>query len=90
MMGTCGLVQPVAGLRFFRTGRFDWGVSLGLTLGGVFGALIAIFIVRQLPLDKLRWLIMIVVLYAAFSMLRSAWRSAPARARAATASPDGL
>src|SRR3981081_4860722 len=36
MMGTCGLVQPVASLRLFKPGRFSWGTSLGLTVGGVF------------------------------------------------------
>jgi uncharacterized membrane protein YfcA len=74
MMGTCGLVQPVASLRFFKTGRFDFGASVGLTLGGIFGVLIAIFIVRQLPLGALRWLVIVVVTYAALSMLRSALR----------------
>jgi uncharacterized membrane protein YfcA len=77
MMGTCGLVQPVASLRFFKSGRFAWGPSLGLTLGGVCGVLIAIFVVRRLPLTALRWLVMTVVAYAAVSMLRSAMRSAP-------------
>jgi uncharacterized membrane protein YfcA len=72
MMGTCGLVQPVASLRFFKTGRFSWGTSLGLTMGGVLGVLIAVFIVKHLDLKTLRWLIMIVVAYAAVSMLRSA------------------
>jgi uncharacterized membrane protein YfcA len=90
MMGTCGLVQPVAGLRFFRSGRFSRSVSIGLTLGGVLGVLIAIFIVRSLPVDKLRWLIMIVVLYAALSMLRSAWQSGAQTARAAAVPSDGL
>ena len=74
MMGTCGLVQPVASLRFFKTGRFSFGASLGLTIGGIFGVLIAIFIVRQLPLVALRWLVVIVVAYASMSMLRSALR----------------
>jgi len=74
MMGTCGLVQPVASLRFFKTGRFAFGPALGLTLGGIFGVLIAIFIVRQLPLAALRWLVIVVVMYAAVSMLRSAYR----------------
>jgi uncharacterized membrane protein YfcA len=77
MMGTCGLVQPVASLRFFKTGRFSWGSSLGLTLGGVFGVLIAVFVVKQLPLKALRWLVMIIVAYAAVSMLRSAFRVQP-------------
>jgi uncharacterized membrane protein YfcA len=65
-------VQPAASLRFFKTGRFAWGPSLGLTMGGVVGALIAIFVVKQLNLGTLRWLVMIVVAYAAISMLRSA------------------
>jgi uncharacterized membrane protein YfcA len=74
MMGTCGLVQPVASLRFFKTGRFAFGPALGLTIGGSVGVLIALFIVRQLPLLALRWLVIVVVTYAAVSMLRSALR----------------
>jgi uncharacterized membrane protein YfcA len=74
MMGTCGIVQPVASLRFFKTGRFAFASSLGLTIGGSVGVLIAIFIVRQLPLFALRWLVIVVVTYAAVSMLRSAAR----------------
>ena len=92
MMGTCGLVQPVASLRFFKTGRFSWGTSLGLTMGGVLGALIAIFVVKQLPLKALRWLVMIVVAYAAVSMLRSAFQEQP-RTDAGGAAPapaDGV
>jgi uncharacterized membrane protein YfcA len=74
MMGTCGIVQPVASLRFFKTGRFAYGPALGLTIGGIVGVLIAIFIVRQLPLLALRWLVIVVVAYAAVSMLRSAFQ----------------
>ena len=74
MMGTCGLVQPAASLRFFKTGRFAYGPALGLTIGGAAGVLVAIFIVRQLPLIALRWLVIVVVTYAALSMLRSALR----------------
>jgi uncharacterized membrane protein YfcA len=74
MMGTCGLVQPAASLRFFKTGRFAFGPALGLTIGGTAGVLFAIFIVRQLPLIALRWLVIVVVMYASLSMLRSALR----------------
>ena len=74
MMGKCGRVLPVASLRFFKTGRFAYGPALGLTIGGTVGVLIAIFIVRQLPLLALRWLVIVIVAYAAVSMLRSADR----------------
>jgi uncharacterized membrane protein YfcA len=74
MMGACALLQPVASLRFFQTGAFAWGPSLGLTVGGVIGVLIAAFIVKSLPLWQLRWLVIVVVAYAAFAMLRSAAR----------------
>jgi uncharacterized membrane protein YfcA len=72
MMGTCGIVQPVAGLRFLKSGRFAWGPSVGLMLGGVFGVLLAVYVVKQLPLSVLRWVVIVVVSYAALSMLRSA------------------
>ena len=75
MMGSCALLQPVASLRFFQTGRFAWGPSLGLVFGGVIGVVIAAFIVKSLPLTALRWLVIIVIAYAAFAMLRSAARA---------------
>jgi uncharacterized membrane protein YfcA len=75
MMGACALLQPVASLRFFQTGKFAWGPSLGLAFGGVIGVLIAAYIVKKLPLIALRWLVIVVIAYAAFAMLRSAVRA---------------
>jgi uncharacterized membrane protein YfcA len=72
MMATCGVGQPLAGLRFLASGRFDWGVSVGMTCGGVFGVLLAAYVVKSLPLVALRWLVVGVVLYAAVAMLQSA------------------
>ncbi|GAC1693626.1 MAG: sulfite exporter TauE/SafE family protein [Steroidobacteraceae bacterium] len=72
MMGSDGILQPVASLGFFRSGRFAHGPALGLVIGGAAGVLIAFFIVKQLPLTYMRWLVVVVVTYAAFTMLRSA------------------
>jgi len=91
MMASGGIMLPVAGLRFLRTGRFAWGPSLGLTFGGVIGVLIAVFIVKSLPLRALRWLVTVVVAYAAVVMLRSASQaagSAPGAARPEFVSHD--
>jgi uncharacterized membrane protein YfcA len=72
MMASDGLLQPAASLGFFRSGRFAQGPALGLVLGGIVGVLVAFFVVKQLPLTAMRWLVIVVVTYAAISMLRSA------------------
>jgi len=84
MMGSCGLLQPVASLQFFRSGRFGWGTSIGLSIGAVGGVLLAAYVVKSLPLVMLRWLVVGVVLYASASMLRS-FRADRAAARGAAA-----
>lgn len=72
MMASGGIMLPVAGLKFLRTGRFAWGAALGMTVGGVIGVLIAVFVVKGLPVRALRWFVAAVVAYAAVVMLRSA------------------
>jgi uncharacterized membrane protein YfcA len=72
MMGSCAFLMPVAGLRFIAAQRYDLRAAVGLALGGIPGVLIAAFIVKQLPLLWLRWLVVVVVLYTAVAMLRAA------------------
>ena len=54
------------------TGRYNLTAALGLFLGGIPAVLIAGLIVKSLPLGALRWLVVVIVIYAAFAMLRSA------------------
>ena len=72
MMGSAAFLMAVAGIRFARAGRYGLKAALGLAIGGIPAVLIAAFIVRSLPLDVMRWLVVVVVLYAAVAMLRSA------------------
>jgi len=72
MMGSDGILQPVASLGFFRSGRFAHVPALGLSIGGIAGVLVAFFIVKSLPLTMMRWGVTLVVCYAALSMLHSA------------------
>jgi uncharacterized membrane protein YfcA len=85
MMGSCAFLMPVASLRFIRFDAFSMRAALGLTLGGIPGVLIAAYIVKSLPLSAVRWLVVIVVIYAATVMLRSA-----ARRTAVSDSDEGL
>lgn len=83
MMGACAFLMPVSGLRFLRTDRIDLRVVLGMALGGVPAVLLAAFVIKSLPLQTLRWGVVVVVLYSAVLLLRAARRPGLAAADAA-------
>jgi uncharacterized membrane protein YfcA len=60
-----------AGIRHIRTGKLDLRVVIGLTLGGIPAVFVAAYIVVTMPLELLRWLVLVVVIYAAAIMFRA-------------------
>jgi uncharacterized membrane protein YfcA len=84
MMGSCAFLMPIAGVRFIRTGRYDPRASMGLALGGIPAVLLAAFVVKELPLTVVRWLVVVVVLYTSASML---WAARRAEGRQPPANP---
>jgi uncharacterized membrane protein YfcA len=72
MMGSCAFLMPGASVRFVRRDAYAPRAALGLTLGGVPAVLVAAYIVKELPLDVVRWLVLGVVLYTALALLRAA------------------
>jgi uncharacterized membrane protein YfcA len=72
MMGACAFLMPVTGLRFMKSDRIDLRIAIGIAIGGVPAVWIAAKMVTSLPLVTLRWGVVVVVLYAAFLLLRSA------------------
>jgi uncharacterized membrane protein YfcA len=71
MMGSGAFAALVGSMRFVRSGRVVWQPAIGLTLGGVPAVLVAALVVKSLPLDVMRWIVLAVVIYAAITMLRS-------------------
>jgi uncharacterized membrane protein YfcA len=72
MMGSCAFLMPIGSMRFIKEGRYSLRPALGLALGGIPAVLIAALIVKSLPVVWVRWLVVLVVLYASTMMLRSA------------------
>jgi uncharacterized membrane protein YfcA len=72
MMGSCAFLMPVGSMRFISKGSYSFGSALGLALGGIPGTLIAAKLVAELPIPAVRWLVVVVVIYASTAMLRSA------------------
>jgi uncharacterized membrane protein YfcA len=87
MMGSCASLMPVAGVRFMKAGRYNLRASIGLSLGGLPGVLIAAYIVKSLPLVGLRWLVVVVVTYTGVTMLGSARPRAEGRVMAPLTGP---
>ena len=79
MMGSCAFLMPIASVRFMKAKRFDLKASLGLLLGGLPAVLIAVYIVGSLPLGVVRWLVVVVVIYTASGLLRTARRERAAK-----------
>jgi len=74
MMGSCAFLMPLASVPFIRRGSYSPSAALGLTLAGIPAVLIAALIVKDLPLYWVKWLVAVVVVYTAITLLRAAGR----------------
>jgi uncharacterized membrane protein YfcA len=72
MAGAAALMGATASIRHINTGNLDLRVVVGLTVGGIPAVFVAAYLVVTMPLELLRWLVLVVVLYAAAIMLRAA------------------
>jgi uncharacterized membrane protein YfcA len=73
MMGSCAFLMPVGSLRFIKEKAYSLRVAVGLAIGGIPGVIVAAKIVKSLDLYTVRWLVIVVVLYTAVTMLYSAF-----------------
>lgn len=74
MMGSCAFLMPPASVRFIREGAYNRKASVAMAIPGVIAVLIAAFIVKSLPLNTLRWVVIVVILYTSAVMLRAGFR----------------
>ena len=72
MMGSCAFLMPIGSARFIREKAYDVRATLGLAIGGIPAVLIAALIVKSMPLSYVRWMVVIVVVYTAATMLHAA------------------
>jgi len=72
MAGGAALAGAGASMRYLAMGEVDLRIAGGIVLGGIPAVLVAAFIVKSMPVEMLRWLVIVVVLLAAAAMLRSA------------------
>jgi uncharacterized membrane protein YfcA len=90
MAGGAALAASGASVRHIAIGEIDLRIVLGLTLGGIPAVLIAAFLVKSMPIEMLRWLVVVVVVYTALIMVRAALRSWRGEAPAGVPAPAGM
>lgn len=71
MMGSCAFLMPAGSMKFIKEGTYDRKASLAITIFGSIGVFIAAYLVKSLPLDVLKKLVLVVVVYTSFTMFRS-------------------
>ena len=76
MAASASLILPAAALRFYRAGRFDKRTAIGLAIGGIPGVLVAAFVVKELPLSAVKWIVVGVLLYTAVTLWMSSRNAA--------------
>jgi len=72
MMGACAFLMPVASMNFIRARRYSLKTTVGMAIGGIFGSALALLVVKEMDLTKVRWLVTVVVIYTGLSLLRTA------------------
>ena len=72
MMNSCAFLMPIGSLRFIREQSYSLRVALGLAIGGIPAVLLAAFVVREMDLRTIRWLVIVVVVYTAATLLYAA------------------
>lgn len=79
MMGSCAFLMPVASVKFVKEGAYSRKASMAITLGGIIGVLLAVFVFTSLPMNILTWLVIAVVTYTGITMYRDSLKPAKAQ-----------
>jgi uncharacterized membrane protein YfcA len=74
MMGSCAFLMPVASAKFIKEGAYNRKASISMAIAGSIAVIIAAFLVKSLPLDVLKWVVIGVVIYTSMVMLLSAFK----------------
>jgi len=75
MMTATAMLMAAGSARFVKEKAYDPKAALALALFGTIGVFIAAYVVRSLPLDAMKWVVLGVVLYTSAVMFLSALRT---------------
>ncbi|MGV2929270.1 sulfite exporter TauE/SafE family protein [Macrococcus capreoli] len=75
MMGACTFSVPVGSVEFVKLHHYSRKITLFAATFGVLGVLSAVFLVKSLDTYMLKWVVIVVLLYSAYTMLESQFKN---------------
>jgi|SRR3712207_1040597 len=80
MMGSCAVLMPTCSIKFIKEQTYNKFVSILITIGGVVGVFIAYKFFMGVDVNKLKFIIIAVILYTAYTMFSKGMKTKKARA----------
>jgi uncharacterized membrane protein YfcA len=75
MMGGCTFSCAVGAMEFVRLGGYSRKPTLWISTVGLLGVAAAVYLVKRLDVDVIKWVVFVVVLYAALDLLYKEFRA---------------
>lgn len=72
MMGACTFSVPVGSMQFIKLDGYSRKLTLFCATFGVIGVFVAVFVVKSMNTAALQWVVAVVIIYSAVTMLLSA------------------
>ncbi|MEG1475674.1 MAG: sulfite exporter TauE/SafE family protein [Longicatena sp.] len=79
MMCSCAFLMPPASVKFIKEGAYNRKSALSMAIFGSVATLIASLLIKSLPLDVLKWIVVGVSVYTSSVMLRAGFSKAQVR-----------
>lgn len=76
MMGACTFSVPVGSMQFIKLNSYSRKITAFTSTFGVIGVLIAAYAVKSMNVSALQWVVVVVILYSAFTTFMSTLKKA--------------
>lgn len=71
MMGACTFSVPVGSMQFIKYDSYSRKQTFFTSIFGLIGVLIAVYVVKSLDTELLKWIVLVVIVYSVITMLLS-------------------
>lgn len=77
MMGSCAFLMPFASAKFIQKGAYNRKATISMAIPGAIAVLFAVYFIKSLPIEQLKTIVIVVILYTSFIMFKDAFKEVP-------------